>query len=81
MSAVKRLGKDQRNKFIKEFEQDGKLSDPNFYAIKDKNGKVQIRRKKGEKVEDDQKEHEPEQVQPAPEESPPTAKERKEKTL
>ena len=78
MSAVKRLGKDQRNKFIKEFEQDGKLSDPNFYAIKDKNGKVQIRRKKAEKVEE---EHEPEQVQPAPEEPEPTAKERKEKTL
>ena len=32
MSTVKRLGKDQRNKFIKEFEQDGKLSDPNYYA-------------------------------------------------
>ena len=81
MSAVKRLGKDQRNKFIKEFEQDGKLSDPNFYAIKDKNGKVQIRRKKVEKVDEEQKEHEPEQVQPAPEEPVSTAKERKEKTL
>ena len=83
MSTVsnKRLGKDQRNKFIKEFEQDGKLSDQNFYAIKDKNGKVQIRRKKAEKVEGEQKEQEPEQVQPAPEEPVTTAKERKEKTL
>ena len=43
MSVVsKRLDKDQPNKFIKEFEQDGKLSDPNHYAIKDKNGKIQI---------------------------------------
>ena len=51
MSEVhKRLGKDQRNKFIKEFEQDGKLSDPNFYAIRDKKGRVQIRRKKAEKA-------------------------------
>ena len=79
MSVNKRLGKDQRNKFLKEFEQDGKLSDPNYYAIKDKNGKVQIRRKKAEKVHEE--EHEPEQVQPAPEDSPPPAKERKEKTL
>ena len=39
----KRLGKDQRAKFLAEFEQNGKLSDPNYYAIKDKNGKVQIR--------------------------------------
>ena len=81
MSAVKRLGKNQRNKFIKEFEQDGKLSDSNYYSIKDKNGKMQIRRKKAEKVDEEQKDHEPEQVQPAPEESPPTARERKEKTL
>ena len=58
-----------------------KLSDPNFYAIKDKNGKVQIRRKKAQKVDVDQKEQELEQVQPAHEEPDPTAKERKEKTL
>ena len=64
MSAVKRLGKDQRNKFIKEFEQDGKLSDPNFYAIKDKNGKIQIRRKKAEKVDSEEKE--PDQPLPGP---------------
>ena len=57
MSSVsnKRLGKDQRNKFIKEFEQDGKLSDPNYYAIKDKNVKVEIRRKKAEKADVEQK--------------------------
>ena len=78
MSAVKRLGKDQRNKFIKEFEQDGKLSDPNYYAIKDKNGKIQIRRKKAEKVIEEDVQIE---VKPAPEEPLPTARERKEKTL
>ena len=81
MSTVsnKRLGKDQRNKFIKEFEQDGKLSDPNYYAIKDKNGKIQIRRKKAEKpiIEEDVQI----EVKPAPEEPLPTARERKEKTL
>ena len=79
MSAVKRLGKDQRNKFIKEFEQDGKLSDPNYYAIKDKNGKIQIRRKKPEK--DKGEEDKKEEIQPAPEEHSPPAKEQKEKTL
>ena len=78
MSTVKRLGKDQRNKFFKEFEQDDKLSDPNFYAIKDKNGKVQIRRKKPETVPE---EKEPEQLPIIPEEQAPPAKERKEKTL
>ena len=76
--SVKRLGKDQRNKFVKEFEQDGKLSDPNYYAIKDKSGKIQIRRKKAPKEEEDKKE----EVEPAPEEEPlPTAREHKEKTL
>ena len=78
MSTVKRLGKDQRNKFIKEYEQDGKLSDPGYYAIQDKNGKIQIRRAKSSKLPVDS---EPEQVQPAPEDSPPPAKEQKEKTL
>ena len=80
MSSVsnKRLGKDQRNKFLKEFEQDGKLSDPNYYAIKDKNGKVQIRRKKHEKVEEEDKK---EEIKPAPEEEPVPVKEQKEKTL
>ena len=78
MSTVKRLGKDQRNKLLKEFEQDGKISDPNFYAIKDKNGKVQIRRKKPEKAPE---EHVPEQVPTITEESSPPAKEHKEKTL
>ena len=49
------------------------------YAIKDKNGKIQIRRKKAEKIDSEEKE--PEQPQPAPEESSPPAKERKKKTL
>ena len=79
MSTNKRLGKDQRNKFIKEFEQDGKLSDPNYYAIKDKNGKIQIRRKKPEKTEEEDKK---EEVKPAQEENQTTvAKEKKKKTL
>ena len=80
MSSVKRLGKDQRNKFIKEFEQDGKLSDPNYYAIRDKNNRIQIRRKKPEKVNEE--EDKKDEVEPAPEESPsPLAKEHKDKVL
>ena len=45
----KRLGKDQRAKFLAEYEQDGKLSDPNFYVKKTKNGKIQIRKVKPKK--------------------------------
>ena len=78
MSTVKRLGKDQRNKFIKEFEQDGKLSDPNYYAIRDKNNKIQIRRKKPEKVNEE--EDKKDAVEPASEETP-LAKEHKDKVL
>ena len=78
MSVNKRLGKDQRNKFIKEFEQDGKLSDPNYYAIKDKNGKIQIRRKKPEKAKEEEDKKE---LPIIPEESSSPAKEQKEKTL
>ena len=79
MSTVKRLGKDQRNKFIKEFEQDGKLSDPNYYAIKDKNNRIQIRRKKPEKVNEE--EDKKDAVEPASEESSSLAKEHKDKVL
>ena len=79
----KRLGKDQRNKFLAEFEKDGKLSDPNYYAIKDKNGKVQIRRIKEKKEEQtDSGYNGSDAIKPAPEDShPPLAKAKKEKTL
>ena len=78
----KRLGKDLRNKFIAEFEQDGKLSDPNYYAIKDKNGKVQIRRHKEKKEKTSEESPSEETVTPAPEEKPAApAKPKKEKTL
>ena len=79
MSTVKRLGKDQRNKFIKEFEQDGKLSDPNYYAIRDKNNKIQIRRKKPEKVNEE--EDKKDAVEPASEETSSPSKEHKDKVL
>ena len=76
----KRLGKDLRNKFLAEFEKDGKLSDPNYYAIKDKNGKVQIRRHK-EKKEEQTDSGTSSEIKPIPEENPPQAKAQKEKTL
>ena len=42
-----RLSKDQRAAFVAEFEKEGKIiSDPNYYAITDKNGKLQIRRRR-----------------------------------
>ena len=43
-SARTRLGKDQRNKFIAEFQANGKIDSDEYYAIKDKNDKIQIRR-------------------------------------
>ena len=39
-----RLGKDQRNKFIAEYQANGKIDSDEYYAIKDKNDKIQIRR-------------------------------------
>ena len=32
---AKRLGKDQRNKFLAEFEKDGKIASDEYYAKKD----------------------------------------------
>ena len=68
----KRLGKDLRNKFLKEYEQnpEKELSDPNYYILKDKNGKLQVRRKKMKKSDE---ETSPEEIkepegQPKPEE-------------
>lgn len=81
----KRLGKDLRNKFIAEFEKDGKISDPNYYAIKDKNGKIQIRRVKDKKESSSDSGTPPpdsNSIQPAPEDPPtPPSKPAKEKTL
>lgn len=79
---AKRLGKDQRAAFIEEFERDGKItSDPNYYAIKDKNGKTQIRRvrPKKESSSDDSANHAP--VDSGSVEEPQPVKEPKEKTL
>ena len=80
---AKRLGKDQRNKFLTEFEKDGKIASDEYYAKKDKNGKVQIRRIKQKKSSDSEGSDKATQVTPAPE-TPATEtpkKEPKEKTL
>ena len=39
-----RLGKDERAALIAEFEQGKASSNPNYYCVKDKNGKVMIRK-------------------------------------
>lgn len=62
-----------RAKFLKEYEQnpDGELSDPNYYVLKDKNGKLQVRRKRVKKpTEEEQSPEEIEEpeTQPKPEE-------------
>ena len=77
----KRLGKDERAKLIAEYEKEGKISDPNFYVIKDKNGKTQIRRvrPKKESSSDDSANHAP--VDSGSVEEPQPVKEPKEKTL
>ena len=77
----KRLGKDQRNKFLAEFEQNGKLDSTEYYARKDKNGKIQIRRIKEKKSSSESSDDtKPKQV--AKEEPKEEAqKEPKEKTL
>ena len=83
----KRLGKDQRNKFLAEFEQNGKLDSTEYYARKDKNGKIQIRRIKEKKSSSESSgdlPKEPKQVaKEEPKESAAEApkKEPKEKTL
>ena len=43
---MSRLNKDQRAALIAEFEQGKESSNPDFYCLKDKSGKVTIRRKK-----------------------------------
>lgn len=75
-----RLGKDQRAKFLAEYEKDGKItSDPNYYAVKTKAGKVQIRRVKAPKTESSS-ETSSEQVPEQPKEEQ-VQKPKKEKTL
>ena len=88
---AKRLGKDQRNKFLAEFEKNGRLDSEDYYAIKDKNGKVQIRKYKPKKSSESSDEANknnkatqasPNNITPAPETPPETPKkEPKEKTL
>ena len=41
-----RLGKDERAALIAEFEQGKQLSNPNYYCVKDKNGKIMLRKVK-----------------------------------
>ena len=45
-----RLGKDERAKLIAEFEAGKESSNPNYYCVKDKNGKVMVRRNKVKEV-------------------------------
>lgn len=77
----KRLGKDQRAKFLAEYEQDGKLSDPNFYVKKTKNGKIQIRKVKPKKESSSEETDPVKEVKPVEEEKPVEEKPKKEKTL
>ena len=44
-----RLGKDERAALIAEFEQGKPSSNPSYYCVKDKNGKVMIRKVKAPK--------------------------------
>ena len=77
-SARTRLGKDQRNKFIAEFQANGKIDSDEYYAIKDKNDKIQIRRYRQKHSSSDEAVETPRE-QPEPEPKP--KKIPKEKTL
>ena len=81
---AKRLGKDQRNKFLAEYAKNGTIDSEEYYAIHDKNGKVQIRKykpKKSSESSDDAKASS-NNITPVPEEAQPAKqKEPKEKTL
>lgn len=76
----KRLGKDERAKLIAEYEKDGKISDPNFYILKDKNGKIQVRRVRSKKESSDEQVDNASNDSGSTEEAKPV-KEPKEKTL
>ena len=77
-SARTRLGKDQRNKFIAEYQANGKIDSDEYYAIKDKNDKIQIRRYRQKQSSGDEPIETPRE-QPEPEPKP--KKIPKEKTL
>ena len=76
----KRLGKDERAKLIAEYEKEGKISDPNFYILKDKNGKIQVRRVRSKKESSDEQVDNSSNDSGSTEEVKPV-KEPKEKTL
>ena len=78
-SARTRLGKDQRNKFIAEFQANGKIDSDEYYAIKDKNDKIQIRRYRQKQSSNSDEPIETPREQPEPEPKP--KKIPKEKTL
>ena len=50
---MSRLNKDQRAALIAEFEQGKESSNPDYYCLKDKSGKVTIRKKKPQLTEED----------------------------
>ena len=50
---MSRLNKDQRAALIAEFEQGKESSNPDYYCLKDKSGKITIRRKKQPVSEED----------------------------
>lgn len=56
-----RLSQTERAKLIKEYEEGIELSNPNYYIIKNKNGKLNVRRKKQTKKEEE-KSNVPEEV-------------------
>ena len=78
-SARTRLGKDQRNKFIAEYQANGKIDSDEYYAIKDKNDKIQIRRYRQKQSSNSDEPIETPREQPEPEPKP--KKIPKEKTL
>ena len=50
---MSRLNKDQRAALIAEFEQGKESSNPDYYCLKDKSGKITIRKKKPQVSEED----------------------------
>ena len=50
---MSRLNKDQRAALIAEFEQGKESSNPDYYCLKDKSGKITIRKKKPQLTEED----------------------------
>ena len=73
-----RLTPNARAQLISDFNAGKTLSDPNYYVIKNKNGKLNVRRKKEGKEE---KKEEQEAVVPAKEETVPEEPPKKPKAL